>query len=57
MSRNAKIAYVSLISLVGVVVFLLGLFTPAYSFWVGLIIGIVCWVGSGILGRYWEISK
>jgi hypothetical protein len=57
MSKNAKIAYLSLISLVGVVVFLLGLFTPAYSFWVGLVIGIACWVGSGILGRYWEISK
>jgi hypothetical protein len=57
MSRNAKIAYVSLISLVGLIVFLVGLLTPAYSFVVGLIIGIVCWVGSGILGRYWEIKK
>jgi hypothetical protein len=57
MSKNAKIAYVSLIGLVGLVVFLVGLLTPAYSFVVGLIIGIACWVGSGILGRYWEIKK
>lgn len=57
MSRNAKIAYVSLISLVGLVVFLVGLLTPAYGFVIGLIIGIACWVGSGILARYWEIKK
>jgi hypothetical protein len=57
MSKNAKIAYVSLISLAGLIVLLVGLFTDAYSFWVGLIIAIACWVGSGILGRYWEIKK
>jgi len=57
MSRNAKIAYVSLIGLVGLIVLLVGLFTPAYGFFIGLIIAIGCWVGSGILGRYWEIKK
>jgi hypothetical protein len=57
MSRNAKIAYVSLIGLVGLIVLLVGLFTPAYDFFVGLIIAITCWVGSGILGRYWGIKK
>jgi len=57
MSRNAKIAYVSLLSLVGLIVLLVGLLTPAYGFFIGLIIAIACWVGSGILGRYWEIRK
>lgn len=57
MSRNAKIACVSLIGLAGLIVFLVGLFTPAYGFFVGLIIAIVCWVGSGILAKYWEIKK
>lgn len=57
MSRNAKIAYVSLIGLVGLIVLLVGLFTAAYSFWIGLIIAIACWVGSGILSKYWEIRK
>ncbi len=56
MSKNAKTAYVSLISLAGVVVFLVGLLTTAYSFVVGLIIGIVCWVGSGILAKYWKVK-
>lgn len=57
MSRNAKVAYVSLIGLAGLIVLLVGLFTTAYSFLVGLIIAIACWVGSGILARYWEIKK
>jgi len=57
MSKNAKVAYVSLIALVGLIVFLVGLFTPAYGFFVGLIIAIACWVGSGILAKYWEIRK
>ena len=34
MSRNAKIAYVSLIGLVGLIVLLVGLFTPAYDFFI-----------------------
>lgn len=56
MSRNAKIAYVSLICLVGVIVLLVGIFTPL-SFGIGLIIAIACWAGSGILARYWELKK
>lgn len=56
MSKNAKIAYVSLISLVGLIVLLLGIFTTL-SFSIGLIIAIACWVGSGILAKYWEVKK
>ena len=44
MSRNAKIAYVSLISLVGLIVFLVGLFTPAYGFFVGLIFAVLSYL-------------
>ncbi len=57
MSRNAKIAYVSLIGLVGLIVLLVGLFTPAYGFFTGLIAALACWIGSGILARYWGIKK
>jgi len=58
MSKNAKIAFVSLISLIGLIVLLVGLFVHhGYGFWVGLIIAIACWVGSGILARYWEVKK
>ncbi|MBE0431734.1 MAG: hypothetical protein IBX67_07895 [Dehalococcoidia bacterium] len=57
MSRNAKIAYVSLLGLAGLIVLLVGLFTAAFGFFIGLIIAIACWVGSGILARYWEVKK
>ena len=57
MSQQAKIASVSIIGLVGLVVLLVGVFTDIYSFTVGLIIAIVCWVGSGILAKYWGVKK
>ncbi|ADJ26679.1 hypothetical protein Dehly_1391 [Dehalogenimonas lykanthroporepellens BL-DC-9] len=56
MSRKAKQAWISLISLAGLIVLLVGLFTDLYRFLVGLIIAIALWVGSGILGRYWGVK-
>ena len=56
MSKQAKKAYVSILSLVGLLFLLLGIFT-ALDFFVGLIIAIVLWVGSGILARYWGVKK
>jgi uncharacterized membrane protein YqjE len=57
MSQKAKTAYISILGLVGLAVLLVGLFTDAYSFWVGLIAAIVIWVGSGILAKYWGVKK
>jgi len=57
MSRNAKRAYVSALSALGVIILLLGIFTPLIGFVVGLIIAIACWIASGILGRYWGVKK
>ncbi|MGI2335993.1 MAG: hypothetical protein ACRKGH_05060 [Dehalogenimonas sp.] len=57
MSKRAKQAWVSLISLAGLIALLLGLFTDWYQFLVGLIIAIALWVGSGILGRYWGVKE
>ncbi len=56
MSKKAKTTYLSILSAVGLVVLLVGLFT-ALSFWVGLIIAIVCWVASSILAKYWKVKK
>jgi hypothetical protein len=56
MSKNAKRAYVSALSALGVIILLLGIFTPL-SFVVCLIIAIACWIGSGILGTYWGVKK
>jgi hypothetical protein len=55
-SKNAKRAYVSALSALGVIILLFGIFT-ALSFWVGLIVAIACWIASSILGKYWEIGK
>jgi hypothetical protein len=55
MSTNAKRAYISALSALGVIILLFGIFT-ALDFWVGLIIAIACWIASGILGRYWEVK-
>ena len=45
MTERAKRAYVSLLSLVGLAVLLVGLFTAAYDFMIGLIIAIIIWMG------------
>jgi len=57
MSKKAKTAYVSILSALGLVVLLVGLFTDSYPFMNGLIIAIACWIASGILARYWEVKK
>jgi len=57
MSPKAKRAYVSLLGLIGLVILLVGLFTDAYDFMIGLICAIAIWVSSGILARYWEVKK
>ncbi len=56
MSARAKTAWISVISLVALIILLVGIFTPA-SFTVGLIIAIALWVGSGILAKYWGVKK
>ena len=56
MSKNAKRAYISALSALGVIILLIGIFTSLLSFWAGLIIAIACWIASGILGRYWEVK-
>jgi hypothetical protein len=56
MSPQAKRAYISVMSLLGVVILLLGIFTRL-DFFVGLIIAIALWAGSGILGKYWGVKK
>jgi hypothetical protein len=56
-SSRTKRAITSLLGLIGLIVLLVGLFTDAYSFIIGLIIAIAIWAGSGILVRYWGVKK
>jgi hypothetical protein len=57
MSKKAKATYVSILSALGLVVLLVGLFTDLYPFMTGLVIAIACWIASGILARYWKVKK
>jgi uncharacterized membrane protein len=57
LTAKAKRAYVSILSALGLVVLLVGLFTDAYPFTTSLIIAIVCWIASGILAKFWEVKK
>jgi len=56
-SSRTKRAITSLLGLIGLIVLLVGLFTHAYSFMIGVIIAIAIWAGSGILARYWGVKK
>ena len=57
MSREAKRAYVSILGALGLIILLVGIFTELYDILVGLIVAIACWIGSGILARYWGVKK
>lgn len=47
MSRNIKKGIITLLGGAGVIFFLIGLFTGAYFFWVGLIIALSFWIVTG----------
>jgi len=57
MSKEAKRAYVSILGLVGLVVLLVGAILHVYPVTVGVIVAIVCWIGCGILAKYWGLKK
>lgn len=44
----------SFISGLGVIFLLIGIFTSYYDFGIGIILGMVCWIGSGVLESFIE---
>ncbi len=56
MSENAKRAYIGLLGLIGLIVLLVGAMLDVYPVTVGVIIAIACWIGCGILKKYWGIK-
>lgn len=56
-SDSRKKAWISVLGLVGLIVLLIGVLTPYFPFPWWLIVAIIFWVGSGILGRYWGVKK
>ena len=57
MSINAKRALVGLLGGMGLIFLLIGAMTSAYPTTIGVIIMFVCWLGSGVLARYWGLKK
>ncbi len=49
--------WVSIMGLVGLVVLLVGVLTPYFPWPWWLIVALIFWIGSGILGRYWGVKK
>ena len=44
----------SFISGLGVIFLLIGIFTSNYDFGTGLVLGMICWIGSGVLESFIE---
>ena len=57
MSPNAKKALISLLGGVGFIVLLIGIFTDAYEFWVGVIAAIAIWIVSGAVSTWLGVKK
>lgn len=57
MSQRAKGAYIGLLGVIGLIMLLVGVLTHIYAVTTGVIIAIGCWVGCGILARYWAGRK
>ena len=57
MSRNPKVAIVSALGALGLIVLVLGVLAHIYPTTTGVIIAIALWVASGILRKYWQLSK
>jgi uncharacterized membrane protein YccC len=56
-TRDTKQLIVGFLGVAGVVVVLLGLFTEAYGFMLGVVIAIGLGLVSGLLAQYWDVPK
>ena len=57
MRKNQKEALIGLISGIGVIVLLLGLFTGLYGFLYGLVAAIAIWILAGVVAKYYGVEK
>ena len=57
MTENAKRAWIGVLGLVGLIVLLVAALTHVYAVVIGVIIAIACWIGCGILAKYWGLRK
>jgi hypothetical protein len=57
MSPDEKKALMSFLGGVGFIVLLVGIFTNAYEFWVGVIAAIAIWIVSGAVSTWLGMKK
>lgn len=56
MLKNTKKGVITLLGGAGVIAFFIGLFTGAYSFWVGFIIALSIWIVTGAVSMMIEVK-
>ena len=57
MKKNEKEAIIKLLGGIGLIVLLIGLFTPLYEFLYGLIAAIAIWILSGVVAKWMGVEK
>ncbi|MBW2995599.1 hypothetical protein KY312_04560 [Candidatus Woesearchaeota archaeon] len=57
MKKNSKEALVKLLGGIGLVVLLVGLFTPLYEFLYGLVAAIAVWILAGVTAKYLGVEE
>lgn len=57
MSVETKRIIVGVLGVAGAIILLLGLFTEAFEFMLGLVIAIGFWLVSGLLANTWGVPK
>jgi multisubunit Na+/H+ antiporter MnhB subunit len=56
MQKRCKTAIVDLLGVIGIIIILVGLFTPIIDFWYGVLIAIIIWLLTGVIKKYWRIE-
>lgn len=56
MQKRCKTAIVDLLGVIGIIIILIGLFTPYLDFWYGVLIAIIIWLITGVIKKYWRIE-
>ena len=57
MEKRKKEALVKLLGGIGLIILLIGLFTPLYEFMYGLVAAIAIWILSGVVAKYYGVEK
>jgi len=57
MKENQKKALLALLSGIGTIVLLIGIFTDLYQFSYGLVAAIAIWILTGVVAKYLGVEK